>query len=102
MAPRTTYLSALAFRCSSATGLENNKVNPHQQSNPRCGQLSAARNWLNDPRLRPSFNINVGSFDIWWQRVFAHHAVMAAQASALVRAHRRVSAFSESRANQGH
>jgi hypothetical protein len=77
-------------------------VNPHQNFNPQCGQLSVARNRLNDPRLRPSLNINVGNFDIWWQGVFAHHAVTAAQASALMRAHRQIGASSESRANQTH
>jgi hypothetical protein len=47
-------------------------------------------------------NINVGSFDIWWQRVFADHTVMAAQASALMRAHRQIGASSEPLANQAH
>ena len=47
MAPRTTHQFAIACPCSSATGSENNKVNPHQQFNPQCGQLSAARNRLN-------------------------------------------------------
>jgi hypothetical protein len=77
-------------------------VNPHQNVNLQPGQLSAARNTPNDQWLHPCLNINAGSLDCWWQRVFAHHAVMAAQADALIRAHRRISASSESRANQAH
>jgi hypothetical protein len=77
-----------------------NKVNPHQQVNLQCGQLSAARNRLNEQRLHPSLNSSAENFDIWWQRVFAHHAVIAARASALMRAHRRFSASGESHVNQ--
>jgi hypothetical protein len=77
-------------------------VNPHKQSNPQCGQLSAARNRLNGQRADPNLNASVESFDIWWQRVFTHHAVIAAQASALMQAHRRFGASSESHVNQAH
>jgi len=102
MATRSTHLVAVALPCSSTTGMENDKVNPHQQFNPQCGQLSAAQIRPNDQRPHPSLNLTVESFDIWWQRINAHHAVMAAQASALMRAHRRASASSEFRANQAH
>jgi hypothetical protein len=80
--------------------LDNDKVDWHQQFDPPCSQLSSARNKPIDQRIQPSLNLSVESFDIWWQGIYAHHAVMAAQAAALMRTHRRVSASSASRVNQ--
>jgi hypothetical protein len=77
-------------------------VNPHQIYSQQPGQLSAASRTPNGQQVHPELKSNVGSFDSWWQGVFAHHAVMAAQADALMRAHQRVSASSESRVNQAH
>jgi len=60
-------------------------VIPHQISDPQCYQLTAARNSPNDQKPHPSLNLDTGSFNIWWQRVFTQHSVMTAQASALMR-----------------
>jgi hypothetical protein len=88
--------------CSSATGSEDNKVNPHQQLNPQCGQLRTARQRLNDRQSHPNLNPAADGYDSWWQKTFAHHTAVVAQASALMRAHRQVSAASESRDSQAH
>jgi hypothetical protein len=77
-------------------------VNPRQQFNPQSNRHSDAQNRLNDSQLPPSLNINLGSFDIWWQGVFANHEVMAAQASELMRAHRQNGRSKESYVNRVH
>jgi acyl-CoA reductase-like NAD-dependent aldehyde dehydrogenase len=75
-------------------------MNSYQQFNPRYGQLSAVRGRLNDQQFHPSVNLARGDFDTWWQKTFAQHAAVVAEAAALMRAHRRTSAASESHANE--
>jgi len=47
-------------------------------------------------------NLAVSGFDNWWHKTFAQHTAVIAKASALMRAHRRVSAASDSRVSQAH
>jgi acyl-CoA reductase-like NAD-dependent aldehyde dehydrogenase len=77
-------------------------MNSYQQLNPQCGQLFTERKRLNDRESHPNLNPAADGFDTWWQKTFAQHTAMVAQASALMRAHRRVSASIESRVNQAH
>ena len=102
MAPRTKRQFGKAHSCLSATRSECHKVNQHPNFNPQFSQLSVAGKSPNNQQRHRSLNINAGSFDSWWQGIFAQHAVMTAQASALVAAHRRVSASSESHVDQAH
>lgn len=76
-------------------------MNLYKQSSPQCNQLFSGRNSLNDRQLNPNPNHVADGFDIWWHKTFAQNKVVVAQASALMRAHRRVSAASESRAGFG-
>ena len=77
-------------------------MNSHQQFNPQRGRLSAARNRLNDPQFPPNTNLAARGFDTWWHKTFAQHTAVVAQASALMRAHRRVSAVNDSGIGQAH
>jgi phage-related tail protein len=75
-------------------------MNSYQQLNPQCGQLFIARKSLNGRQSQP--NPAADGFETWWQKTFAQHSAMVAQASALMRAHQRVSAASDSRVGQDH
>jgi len=61
-----------------------------------------ARQKPSEKRLHPDLNLTADGFDIWWKKTFAQHTAMVAQASALMRAHRRVSSVSEARIGQAH
>jgi hypothetical protein len=94
------HLFVMAYRCSSAAGSEETNVNPHRNVNPQCDQISAGQYRQTNQRRRSSLSLAGDSFDIWWQKFLTHHDVIAAQASALMQAHQRVSGSRESRVNQ--
>ena len=75
-------------------------MDSHQQFDSQCGQLFTSRKGLNDRQLHPNLNPATDGLNIWWQKTFAQHSAVVARASALMRAHRRVSAASESRLSQ--
>jgi hypothetical protein len=81
-------------------GSEGEEVNLHQQLSRKCLQPSTAHHGLDHKSSLPSLDLTLETFDVWWQRVFAQHVVLAAQASALIRAHRRVSASNRSHADE--
>jgi hypothetical protein len=74
----------------------------YQQLNPQCGLLFTVRKKLNDRQSHLNLNPGADGFDIWWQKTFAQHTAVLEQASALMRAHRRVGVASESRLSQAH
>jgi hypothetical protein len=57
---------------------------------------------LNDRQSHPNLNPVADDFDTWWQKTFAQHTALVAQASSLMRAHQRVSVASESRVSHAH
>jgi hypothetical protein len=77
-------------------------MSSHQQFNSQFGQLFTARERLNDRQSHLNLNPAADGFDTWWQKTFAEHTAVVAQASALMRTHRRISATSESRVSQAH
>jgi hypothetical protein len=77
-------------------------MNSYQQLNPRCDRLVPARNRLNGRQSHPNLDPAADGFDNWWQKTFAQHSAVVAQASTLMRALRRASAASESRVSQAH
>jgi len=44
-----------------------------------------------EKQSHPDLNLAADGFDIWWNKTFAQHTAVLAQASALMHAHRRVS-----------
>jgi hypothetical protein len=77
-------------------------MNLRQQFKPQGSELPAARDKVIEQQFYPNMNLASDGFEIWWHKTFAQHTAMVAQASALMRAHRRVSAANESRASQAH
>jgi hypothetical protein len=77
-------------------------MNSYQQLNPQRGQLLTGRQRLNDRQSHPNLNPASDGFESWWQRTFAQHTAVAAQASALMRAHRQFSAASQSSVGHAH
>jgi hypothetical protein len=57
----------------------------------------AAQNKRRRKQFHPDFSIAADGFDLWWKKTFAQHTAVDAQASALMRAHRRVSSAGEAR-----
>ena len=72
----------------------------YQGFNPPGDTLFAARRRPNDKQLHPDLDLAAEGFDIWWKKTFAQHAAVVAQASALMRAHRRGSSVGEARIGQ--
>jgi hypothetical protein len=68
--------------------------------NVPCEPLSAARKTATDKQFHPG--LAADGFDIWWQKISAKHIAMTAEASALMRAHRRVSLAGQARVGQTH
>jgi len=67
----------------------------------QAGDISfVARNKPNERQLHPDPNLAADGFDMWWNKTFAQHTAVVAQASALMRAHLRVSSASETRIGQ--
>jgi hypothetical protein len=68
-----------------------------------AGELHfAARSRSNDKHSYPSLDLATDGFNIWWEKTFAQHTDMLAQASALMRAHRQVGAVGETHVGQAH
>jgi len=57
----------------------------------------AAQNTPRGKQFHPDLNSASDGFDLWWKKTFAQHTAVVAEASALVRAHRRVRSVGESR-----
>jgi hypothetical protein len=77
-------------------------MNACQGFNPQGVQLFATRKKLNDRYVHPNHNAAADGFDVWWQKTFALHTAVVAQASALMRAHRRVNSAGEARTGHSH
>jgi hypothetical protein len=68
-----------------------------------CGDpLLAARKRHLDKQFPQNPDLAADGFEIWWQRTFAEHTAVAAQASALIRAHRLGNSAGEFGAGQPH
>jgi len=57
---------------------------------------------LENQHMIPASSLTIDGFNTWWQKTFALHTAMTAEASALMRTHRRDSAASRARAGQTH
>ena len=64
----------------------------NQQINLCPDQPAPARNGLNEQQFHPSLNLDTNGFGTWWNKTSAQHTDVVQQASALMRAHRRVRA----------
>jgi hypothetical protein len=69
----------------------------YQGINPADEIRFAAQNKQGGKQSHPDLNLGADGFDLWWKRTFAQHTAVVAQASALMRAHRRVSSAGENR-----
>ncbi len=72
----------------------------YQGFNPAGDLHFTARNKPSDKQFHPDLKVAADGFDVWWNKTFAQHAAVVAQASALMRAHRRVSSHGETRIGQ--
>jgi len=70
--------------------------------NARSHRPTAVRKEPNEQHTLPNSTLSAAGFNIWWQKTFAQHAAMAAEASALMRAHRRVSSGWQGRLGPTH
>ena len=68
----------------------------------QSSQLFPLKRSLNDQHTAPNPSLASDGFNIWWQKTFAQHTSMAAEASALMLAHRRGSSASQVRVRQTH
>lgn len=75
-------------------------MNTYQGSRPQSAQISSIRANLHGQQLHSNPNVASDGFDIWWQKTSAMHTAVVAQASALMRAHRRVSSEFGAKAGQ--
>ena len=57
---------------------------------------------LDNQHIIPNPSLGVDGFNIWWQKIFAQHTAIAAEASALMRAHSRVCPASQARDGHTH
>jgi hypothetical protein len=80
----------------------NREKMTYQKFNPPGNIPFAARNKSIGKQFHPDLNLSADGFDVWWKKTFAQHAAVVAQASALMRAHRRVSSVGEARIEQAH
>ena len=75
----------------------------HQGFNAQGFPHSAALNELNNQLYHANVTPSIYGFDCWWQKTLAQHMSMAAEATALMDAHRRVSAVGQqSRVEHAH
>ena len=75
-------------------------MNANQEFNAQRSLLLGARKKLDDQYVIPNSSLAAGGFNIWWQKTFAQHTAMAAEASALMRTHSRVSSANQARDGQ--
>jgi len=67
-----------------------------------CDAYPAMRKRSCDNQPRSSLDHSAEGFDIWWNRTFARHAAVVAQASALKRAYQRASSSDKAGNAQAH
>jgi len=70
--------------------------------NAQSSQPFAVRKKLNEQHMIPNPSLADDGFNIWWQKTAAQHKAMTAEASALVRAHRRVRSANYARGPLAH
>jgi len=72
----------------------------YQGINPTGDIPFATQKRLGEKRSHPDLSLAADGFDIWWKKTFAQHTAVVAQASALMRAHRRAGSVGEARVGQ--
>ena len=73
-----------------------------QGVNSTIGGRIAPTNTPNSTKIRPVHDAANDGFNIWWQKTAAQHTAVVAQASALIRAHRRFNSVDEACIGQTH
>jgi len=63
----------------------------YQGINPTGDITFTTQKAPSEKQSHPDLSLGADGFDIWWNKTFAQHTAVLAQASALMRAHRRVS-----------
>jgi len=74
---------------------ERREIMAFQGVNTIVGGRIASNNKPNYHRIDPAHDVATDGFIIWWNKTLAQHAAMVAQASALIRVHRRVNSVDE-------
>jgi len=69
----------------------------YQGINPTGEMPFTGQDKSSETRFQPDLNLAADGFDLWWKKTFEQHTAVIAQASALMRAHRRVSSVVETR-----
>ena len=69
-------------------------MNAYHGIDARISQTFAARKKRDEQQFHPDSKLAPDGFDIWWQKTFAQHTAVFAEASALVRAHRGIGSAS--------
>jgi hypothetical protein len=64
--------------------------------------LFAGRKRPSDKQLPSNLDLSADGFNTWWNRTFARHIDVIAQASALVRAHQSHNISADTRGGQSH
>jgi hypothetical protein len=70
--------------------------------NAQSPEPSAARKKRKDLDILPNPSLAADGFNIWWQKTGAQHTDVVAQASDLIRLHRRVDSVDEACIEQAH
>jgi hypothetical protein len=66
------------------------------------GAPFAPRKRVSEKHLPSNLDLSADGFDTWWNRTFAQHTAVIAQASALMHAHQRVTDSTDTRVGQSH
>ena len=85
------------FQPSSLVSKEKGirRMTANLEINAQVSPNSAAHRELNNHQHHANATPSIYGFDCWWQKTLAQHMAMAAEASALMHAHRRVSAVGQ-------
>lgn len=70
--------------------------------NAQPSQRFAVRKPLSSQQFHSNQGPATDGFDIWWQKTFAQHVAVVAEASALMRAHQRIASTSQARVGNTH
>ena len=74
---------------------ERRGIMAFQGVNSTIGGRIAPTDKPNYNKIRPVQDVANDVFNIWWQKTAAQHTAVVAQASALIRVHRRVNSVDE-------
>ncbi len=74
----------------------------YQELGQECTRLCTSQKKLGAQKLHLNPSVSADGFDRWWKRTFALNTAVLAQASSLMRAHRRISSADGGQTGQAH